>query len=364
VEPNRVRCLVVDDEPRIRGALVRVLEGVGYECVEAESAGAALAALEREPRPLVLSDIRMPGMDGMGLLHEIRQRWPDTAVVMLTAVAEVETAVASLHAGASDYIAKPFRVEEVRARVAQALEKRRLVMENRAYHERLAEMVQQQALRIEELFLEGVQTLVHALEAKDAYTRGHSARVAAYAGKTAVQLGLPEADVQLIELGAELHDIGKIGVRESVLRKPGQLTEEEYRHIMEHTVIGARILEPLLKNAPQALAIVRSHHERLDGQGLPDGLRGDQIPLYARVVAVADGFDAMTTGRPYRPPRTAAAALEEMHQGIGTQWDGRVVAGFVRVCRDAGQLPIPTPAVLHRRIPARIATGAMTAPPA
>ncbi len=356
------RCLVVDDEPRIRSALARLLESAGYRCEQADSAQTALAALERELAPVVLTDIRMPEMDGVQLLHEIRRRWPDVAVVMLTAVAEVETAVACLQAGAYDYIPKPFHVDEVRARVTQALEKRRLILENRQYQDHLAEMVDQQAARIEELFLEGVQTLAHALEAKDAYTKGHSARVAAYAGRIAAVLGLPDADVQLIELGAELHDIGKIGVREAVLHKPARLTEEEYQHIMQHTVIGERILEPLLKHAPQVLAVVRSHHERPDGRGLPDGLRGDEIPLHARVVSVADGFDAMTTGRPYRPPRGVAEALSEVRQGAGTQWNGAVVDAFLAVCRDADRLPIPTPAVSRRRVPQRVAAGAIAPP--
>jgi putative two-component system response regulator len=283
-------------------------------------------------------------------------------MLMLTAVAEVEMAVACLQAGAFDYIPKPFQVDEVRARVGQALEKRRLILENRHYQQHLAEMVDQQALRIEELFLEGVQTLVHALEAKDPYTKGHSSRVAAYAGRIARALGLTEGDVQLIELGAELHDVGKIGVRESVLHKPGTLTSEEYEHIMQHPAIGARILAPLLKHAPQVLHIVRSHHERLDGKGLPDGLGGDAVSLPARIVAVADAFDAMTTGRPYRPPRPVAAAVEELRRAAGTQWDGAVVDAFVVVCRELSQLPIPTPAVAHRRIPARVAAGTMGGP--
>ena len=208
-----------------------------------------------------------------------------------------------------------------------------------------------------------MQTLAHALEAKDPYTKGHSARVAAYAGRIAAVLGLPDAEVQLIELGAELHDIGKIGVREAVLQKPARLSDEEYQHIMLHTAIGARILEPLLKHAPQVLAVVRWHHERPDGSGLPDQLRGDQIPLHARVVSVADGFDAMTTGRPYRPPRGVAEALEEIRHGAGTQWDGAVVDAFLAVCRDANELPLPTTAVVRRRVPQRVAAGAIASPP-
>lgn len=352
-----VRCLVVDDEPRIREALVRVLESVGYRCTQAQTAERALELMGQASFPVVLSDIRMPGMDGVALLHEIRQRWPDTAVLMLTAVAEVETAVACLQAGAFDYIPKPFQVDEVRARVAQALDKRRLILENRRYQERLAEMVEQQALRIEELFLEGVQTLAHALEAKDTYTRGHSARVAGYAGHIARALPLAPSEVQLIELGAELHDIGKIGVREAVLQKPARLTDEEYRHIMQHTVIGARILSPLLKHAPQVLAIVRSHHERLDGRGLPDGLSGEDIPFPARVVAVADAFDAMTSGRPYRPPRPLREALEELRKGAGTQWDRQVVEAFLAACQNLDPLPIPTPTLVRRQIPYRVAAG-------
>ena len=357
-----MRCLVVDDEPRIRSALARLLEVVGYQCTQASSAELALEILARESFPVLLTDIRMGGMDGVGLLREVRRQWPDVAVLMLTAVAEVETAVACLQAGAFDYIPKPFQVDEVRARVGQALEKRRLILENRAYQQHLAEMVDQQALRIEELFLEGVQTQAHALEAKDPYTKGHSSRVAAYAGRIAGGLGLSEADVQLVELGADLHDVGKIGVREAVLHKPGALTREEYEHIMQHPVIGARILAPLLKHAPQVLAIVRSHHERMDGMGLPDGLTGDAIALPARIVAVADGFDAMTTGRPYRPPRPVADALEEMRRGAGTQWDAAVVDAFLVMCHDLPQLPIPTPAVARHRIPARVAAGTLGAP--
>jgi putative two-component system response regulator len=356
------RCLVVDDEPRIRGALARLLEVAGYDCEQAGSGIEAVAAMEREVFPIVLSDIRMPGMDGVGLLQLIRERWPDTAMLMLSAVAEVETAVACLQAGAFDYLPKPFQVGEVRARVAQALEKRRLRLENREYQHHLADMVDQQALRIEELFLEGVQALAQALEAKDPYTKGHSSRVAAYAGNVARRLGLSDADAALVELGAELHDVGKIGVRETVLQKPGPLTPEEYAHIMEHPVIGARILGPLLKHAPQVLAIVRSHHERVDGQGLPDGLSGEAISLHARIVAVADAFDAMTTGRPYRPQRTVADALEEMRRGAGTQWDSAVVDVFLSMCRETTQLPIATPPAVRRRIPSRVAAGGIGMP--
>src|SRR6059036_966478 len=173
-QPNAVKCLVVDDEPRLRRVLVRLLEGEGFSCAEAGSGTEALEMLQREPVPLVISDLRMPQMDGVTLLREIIARWPTTAVIVVTAVAEVESAVACLQLGALDYVAKPFHLDEVRARVMQALDKRRLTLEGR---------VQEQAHRIEELSLERLQALVHFLEEKDPYTRGHSVRVADYSAR-------------------------------------------------------------------------------------------------------------------------------------------------------------------------------------
>ncbi len=346
-----MRCLVVEDEPLLRTSLVKLLERDGFELLAAGSGLEALELLDQAAVPLLISDIRMPGMDGVELLREVRRRWPDTMVIMITAVAEVDTAVDCLRYGAFDYITKPFQIEEVRVRVAQVLERRRLIAENERYQADLAELVKAQANRIDELFLEGVQTLVHALEAKDAYTMGHSARVSEYAVRTARALGLSEVDCKLTSLGAELHDVGKIGVHESVLFKPSPLTREEYEHIMQHTVIGHRILAPLLKTLPQALAIVRSHHERLDGDGFPDGLKGDEIPVHVRVVSVVDSFDAMTTGRPYRPGLSAAAAIRELESHQGAQFDPDVVAAFLAAYPDRSCLPIATPAAGRIDIP-------------
>ena len=341
--PQPVRCLVVDDEASLRTVLVRLLRTQGHECREADSGEAALALLERQPADLVLSDIHMPRMDGKELLAEIRKRWPDTGVVMITAVTDVGTAVGCLNQGALDYLAKPFQVEEALARVKQALEKRRLVLENRDYQNNLEAKVRQQAGRLRELFVEGVQALAHALEAKDAYTRGHSARVSAYATTMASRMGLEADLVSQIKLGGELHDIGKIGVREAVLFKPERLTHDEYVHIQQHTIIGERILAPLVKDHPRVLEIVRSHHERPDGLGFPDRLKGEAIPLVARITAVADTFDAMTTARPYRPSRPAAAAIAELKACARTQFDADAVDAFLGAFPDPAQLPIPTP---------------------
>ncbi len=351
MNPDAVlRCLVVDDESHLRSILLRLLTGEGFRCREAAGGREALEALEREPADLVISDIRMPGMDGLELLAQIRARWPETAVVMVTAVSDVASATSCLTQGALDYVAKPFQVEDVQARVRQALDKRRLILENRDYQRNLERKVEAQARHIGELFLHGVQSLAHALEAKDRYTRGHSSRVADYTVAVARALGLDPAVVEELRVGAELHDVGKIGVRESVLNKPAPLTDEEYRHIMEHTVIGERILTPLVGDRPRILQMVRSHHERFGGGGLPDGLRGGAIPLPARIVTVADAFDAMTTGRAYRPARTPEVALEELRREAGAQFDAAVVGAFDRAFRDLTLLPqAPAAASADRR---------------
>lgn len=340
---NPVRCLVVDDEAMLRRVLVRLLTSAGYECAEAGSGLEALDRLGRKPYDIVISDVHMPGMDGLQLLAQIRALYPDVGVVMITAVSDVQTAVGCLNQGALDYVGKPFQVEEVLARVRQALERRRLIIENRDYQRTLERRVREQADKIQDLFVQGVQTLAHALEAKDPYTRGHSMRVAAYSAAIAAELALAPEVVTEVRLGAELHDVGKIGVREAVLLKPGKLDEEEYLHIMQHTVIGERILQPLVRDHPLVLNIVRSHHERMDGKGFPDRMAGESIPLAVRVVTVADTFDAMTTARPYRSAREPVAASEELVRCSITQFDSDVVAAFTRAYPDPSALPVAAP---------------------
>jgi putative two-component system response regulator len=259
---------------------------------------------------------------------------------MITAVADVEIAVNCLAIGAADYVVKPYQLEDVRARVAQALEKRRLILENRAYRESLEQRVTVQARRLEELFLASVQSLAEALELKDPYTRGHSIRVSHYSSVIAQTMGLDGEMLRQIELGGHVHDIGKIGVRESVLNKVGRLTPEEYEHIMTHPVLGWRILAPLLGETPHALNIVRWHHERYDGRGVPDGLKGDEIPVEARIVAAADALDAMTSDRPYRPAEMSLeAVIDEIVRNSGTQFDPDVVRAVV-ACADGGDLQL------------------------
>ena len=290
--------------------------------------------------PLVISDMRMPELDGIGLLETIRQQYPDTSVIMLTGMSETTTAVDCLHMGAADFLLKPISVAELQARVSRVLEKRALVLQNRFYQQHLERQVHEQAQRIQELFLQGVQMLARALEAKDAYTSGHSIRVSQYAVGTAQRLGFDGVSLDGIRLGGELHDIGKIGMREAVLHKPGTLTDEEFRQITEHPALGERMLQPLAQESPDVLRIVRSHHERLDGRGFPDGLRGEKIPIEARIVAVADAFDAMTTERPYRDARQPVDAVEELRRVAGTQLDPAAVEAFVDAFPDPADLPL------------------------
>lgn len=339
------RALVVDDDLQVRRTLARVLRALGVVTLEAGNGVEALLILEESGElPLVISDIYMPEMDGITFLKEVKRRHPDTAVLMLTGVAEVTTAVESLKQGAVDYLAKPILIDEFRARVENALEKRRLVLENRylqqSYQERLESQLRELDLKNKEQFLGQVQMAVRMLEKKDVYTRGHSQRVSRYAVKTAVVLGLTGDVLDQVRLGGDLHDIGKIGTRDAVLNKPGPLTPSEFEEIKKHVTEGSEILEPLRRDHPVVLEIVRWHHERMDGSGFPDGLRGEAIPMVARLVSVVDAFDAMTTNRAYRPSREPGEAMEELQRCAGLQFDPDVVTAFQRAFPDLSALPI------------------------
>jgi putative nucleotidyltransferase with HDIG domain len=343
LEPKTLapRCLVVDDDAQVRRSIARVTQMLGLSPLEAGSGEEALEILAVEGEvPIVISDVNMPGLNGIAFLEQVVTRFPETGVLMLSGVADVKVAVQCLDKGALDYISKPAMVEEVRARLTKALEKRDLMLQKRFYQKNLELRVRAQANRIRELFLQGVQTLAQALEAKDAYTSGHSIRVSRYAVQTAVRLGFTGERLEEIRLGAELHDIGKIGTREAVLNKPGPLTDEEFRHIIEHTVLGERILAPLARENPTVLRIVRHHHERLDGRGFPDGLVGEKIPIEARIVCVVDAFDAMTTNRAYRASRSSVEAVAELDRCVGSHFDAEAVRAFKEAFPDPAALPL------------------------
>ncbi len=322
--------LIVDDEEVIRRLLYQKLSGEGYRCQEAGSADQALNELKSNPTELVILDIKMPGKLGTELLPEIKANYPDTAVIMATAITDTSTAIQCMKEGAYDYITKPFKLDEVVLSVDRALEKRRLELENRDYQQHLEQKVEEQAKKIRAAFLNTITALAIALEAKHKYTSGHSQRVAEISAAVAKELGMPRDSIEKIKLAGLIHDIGKIGVRGSVLNKPAKLTNEEFQHIKSHPEIGERILSPVVEGE-EILEIVRHHHERYDGSGYPDGVKGEHISLGAGILAVADAYDAMTSKRPYRKAMSAETACAEVERGKGTQFDPEVAEAFLKI---------------------------------
>jgi putative nucleotidyltransferase with HDIG domain len=319
--------LVIDDEAAIRKLLHQKLLGEGYQCEEADSAEQALIMLQASPIALAILDIKMPGKSGIELLPEIKSGYPDTAVIMATAVNDINVAIQCLKQGADDYICKPFNLEEVSLSVQRALEKRHLHLEIREYQQYLEERIEEQTGEIRKLFFAAIEALVSALEAKDKYTGGHSRRVTDIALALGKELGLSAQDMEDLRLGSLLHDIGKIAVDQVIQNKSGKLTREEYEHIMTHVHVGAEIVRPVV--GKKITEMIKHHHDHYDGSGLHQAIAGDDIPLAARILAVADAFDAMISDRPYRSGMSITDIVEEIKRCAGTQFDPIVVAAFL-----------------------------------
>ena len=320
--------LIVDDEATIRKLLCQKLSKEGYRCEEANDAGQTLNTLATSPIALVILDIKMPGKSGIELLPEIKSGYPDTAVIMATAVTDINVAIQCLKQGADDYICKPFNLEEVSLAVQRALEKRRLQLELREYQQYLEEKVEEQMIKTRKLFLGAIEALVSALEAKDKYTGGHSRRVTEIALALGNELGLSTQDMEDLRWGSLLHDIGKIAVDQAIQNKPGSLTREEYKHIMTHTHVGADIVRPVVNE--KITKMIEHHHDHYDGSGLHQVIAGSDIPLGARILAVADAFDAMISDRPYRSAMSVAEAIDEIKRRADTQFDPSVVTAFLK----------------------------------
>jgi putative nucleotidyltransferase with HDIG domain len=325
---QREALLIVDDEAAIRKLLHLKLSREGYVCEEANNAEEALHLLETSQFALVVLDVRMPGKSGTELLPEIKLGYPDTAVVMATAVTNIDVAVQCLKLGADDYICKPFNLEEVSLAVQRALEKRRLQLELREYQRFLEEKVEEQMIEKREVFLGSMEALVSALEAKDKYTGGHSRRVTEIALAIGKELGLSVKEMEDLRWASLLHDVGKIAIDQVIQNKPGSLTREEYEHIMTHCQIGAQIVQPVVNG--KISKIIKDHHDHYDGNGLRQVADGGDIPLGARVIAVADAFDAMTSDRPYRSAMSIAQGVDEIKRCTGSQFDPAIVAVFLK----------------------------------
>jgi response regulator RpfG family c-di-GMP phosphodiesterase len=327
--------LIVDDDTSVRDVIKVLLREEGYACTAVSSAEAALEAAQGTEYSLVISDVRMPGKDGFWLLDRVREAHPDTAVIMLTAFGDTEAAVECLRNGAADYLLKPPKVTELIRAIERALGRRRLELARHRYRRSLENRVQEKTAELsktlknlEASYSQTLWTLVAALDAREHETSDHSQRVVRYTLAVAKRLGIPEKDLPDIGRGALLHDIGKIGVPDAILLKPARLTPEEWAEMRKHPQIGFNILDAVdFLEVPSQ--IVLCHQERYDGGGYPRGLSGEAIPIGARIFAIADTFDAMTTNRPYRKAGTREGARAEIAKYSGTQFDPRCADAFL-----------------------------------
>lgn len=315
------RVLVVDDVDVNARLVQAVLERDGHTVTVADSGEAALAAIAKEPPDLILLDVMMPGLDGFETCRRLKADAVTRLipVVLFTALRETDDRIRGFEAGADDFLSKPFHAHELRARVRSLIRIKRYTDDLET-----AESV--------------ILSLALTVEARDPSTDGHCQRLASYAYAVGARLGLGEEDLTALERGGYLHDIGKVGIPDAVLLKPGPLTGEEYALMKSHTIIGERLCGEL-RSLNRVRAIVRSHHERLDGSGYPDGLSGDDIPLRAQIISVVDLFDALTSGRPYKKPWTVHDAWAEMRQHVARGWyRGDLVETLIELSQ-SGRLP-------------------------
>ncbi len=329
--------LIVDDDWQVREVLHEIFVSAGYNCLLAQDGREGLQLFSASRPPLTVTDLKMPNMDGIALLQAILGTDADAAVIVLTGAADVKTAIDSLKFGAYDFIMKPVNVDELVIAADRALERRQLLIERREYQKYLELRVEeatrdlQAAYRqLQDTYKSTLEALGSALDTRDVGTEAHSRRVHGYSLATAREYGVPEPLLGDIAHGVLLHDIGKIGIPDAILLKPGPLTPDEWKVMRRHPEIGKRLIEtiPFLR---EAVPIVYHHHERWDGSGYPLGLKGEGIPLGARIFAVVDAFDAMTFDRPYSKAITFEAAKAEIKRCSGTHFDPTVVQAFFRV---------------------------------
>lgn len=322
--------LVVEDEEMVRSLVLRRLARAGYEAVGAANGMEALHLLREGTFGVVLSDINMPRLNGLEMLQVVHETWPDVVVVMFTACGDLSHAISAMKLGASDYLVKPFDLEALVVAVEQANRKRQRTLARKQVE---AMWSVQPGEANQQLLLSTVMALANTLEAKDPYTVGHSQRVAELSEALARRIGMTEQEAEHIRLAGLLHDIGKIGIRESIINKAGPLTTEEVVHLQTHPLISERILLPVTE-LNGSLHAIRNHHEHWDGNGYPDGLSGLDIPLGARILALADTFDAMTSERPYRAAASPGAALQEIQRGLGSQFDPELGSIFIELLQE------------------------------
>jgi putative two-component system response regulator len=329
--------LIADDEEMIRELIQITLSKEGFTCFLAASSEEGLEIANSQKLDMALLDIMMPGRSGIELLRDIKQNTPDTTVLMITAMNDMDTALSCIHFGAEDYITKPFNLDRVLLTVKNNLEKRRLVLENREYQANLEQKVREQTEVIRTVmgdinlaYEHTLAALIRALDAREKEVGSHSERVMAYALLLAEAAHIDERGRSILSRGALLHDIGKIGVSDNILLKPGKLDDAEWEMMRKHPQVGYEILTGIRYFAGAA-ELVLSHHERYDGAGYPNGLRGEAIPISARVFALVDTLDAMTSDRPYRKALSFQEVVDEVVRCSGRQFDPKLVDVFLTI---------------------------------
>jgi putative two-component system response regulator len=330
------RILIVDDEEQICSILAQRLTKEGLSCVTANNGEEALNHFCKDNFCLIISDNKMPKMNGMELLKIAKSLNPNMMVIMMTAYPEIDIAVEAIRLGAYDFIIKPVDLDLVVLSVKKALERKELEEELEAYYKNLEELVEKRTSKLQEAYrvlkkahLDSIKILSGAIDAKDPYTQGHSDRVRKMSLRIATQLGFSEDRLENLEYGALIHDIGKIGIKDEVLQKSGPLSPKEYQYIQEHPLIGVKIVEGI-DFFKDKIPMIRNHHEHFDGSGYPDGLIGEVIPLEARIIAVPDAFDAMTSLRPHRRASPLEDVLLEMEKSKGKQFDPHILEIFLK----------------------------------
>ncbi len=346
------RILVVDDEEVIRNLLKDTLTDSGYEVITRSTGQSGIEAAITTEFDTIITDIRLPDLDGIHVLEAAKKHDPDAVILIVTGYPSFDTVREALRLGAHDYLTKPFNIEEITFTVKKSVSYRKMLITNKRLIDELEKknmLLEEQTaileVRVKErtknlqklyedlrlTYVNTIKALADTIEAKDSYTRSHSDNVTKFAVLIGKELGLSSKEMEEIREASELHDLGKVGVEDSILRKPDKLTPEEWEQVKTHSVKGAQILENLgfLK---QVVELVRQHHERFDGKGYPDGLSGTQIKLGARIIALADSYEAMTSARPYRKnPLSKEQALEEVKKNSGTQFDPKLVEAFLKI---------------------------------
>jgi putative two-component system response regulator len=338
--------LVVDDETPIRCLLARWLRDDRWDCDQADGPERALARLKACPVDVVVTDINMPVHTGLWLQEQIAAQWPDTAVLLLTASSDTRNAIDALTRGAAGYLLKPIHREEFVLQVRRAWERRQLLIESKQHLETLERRVREQTRTIRLAHEETIHRLVTAAGWRDQETGAHIRRTGLFAEVVALAAGWSKADAEQLRMAAPMHDVGKIGIPDAILKKPGRLTPEEFDVMKQHTLIGARMLagstSPVLQLGE---SIALSHHERWDGAGYPHGISGEAIPEAARILAIVDVYDALSHDRVYRPAWPEGQVMTTLLEGQGSHFDPTLLAHFLAVLDEIHEIARANPDV-------------------